>query len=221
MTDVILSDEAKKEISEVDVILQDANILTVENTETYSAAGEFLKRIKGKMKALNDQRLELTRPIDATKKAIKKLFDKPLLVLEEIESKIKSSLIDYDKKQEEIRRAEEARLAALQKKEADRLARRAAKAAEKGQEEKAEQLQQEAQQAEAFKPMVPENTTKVAGIQKKKVWKFRILNARDIPRDYLIPNEKMLGDVARATKGTLNIPGIEFYSEDIISSGRM
>jgi len=41
-----------------------------------------------------------------------------------------------------------------------------------------------------------------------------------IPREYLIPDEVKIGGVVRATKGSIQIPGIEIYSEDQVLAGR-
>ena len=90
----------------------------------------------------------------------------------------------------------------------------------KGKEEKAEELRRQAQEAEAIVPIVALKVEKINGIATKKVWKFKIVKETLIPREYLMPNEKMLGEVARATKGTLKVEGVEFFSEDIISAGR-
>lgn len=56
-------------------------------------------------------------------------------------------------------------------------------------------------------------TVKVAGAASQKTWKFRITNAALIPREYLIPDEKLIGQLARALKDKLNIEGVEAYPE--------
>ena len=49
-----------------------------------------------------------------------------------------------------------------------------------------------------------------------EIWKFRVVNPDLVPREYLIIDEKKLNEIARTTKGTINIAGIEFYSEKSI-----
>jgi hypothetical protein len=60
-------------------------------------------------------------------------------------------------------------------------------------------------------PSVP----KVAGIKARVNWKFRIVDANKIPREYLMPDDVKIGQMVRATKvvGEV-IPGVEAYSED-------
>jgi septal ring factor EnvC (AmiA/AmiB activator) len=53
----------------------------------------------------------------------------------------------------------------------------------------------------------------VKGESKVTTWTYRIIDPALIPRDYLAIDEKKIGAVVRATKGTLQIPGIEIYSE--------
>ena len=67
--------------------------------------------------------------------------------------------------------------------------------------------------------VIPQTTTKVEGISKlRKLWKFRVMDASLVPNDYKVVDEVKLGQVVRATKGTLRIPGVEIYSEDTVSA---
>lgn len=78
-------------------------------------------------------------------------------------------------------------------------------------------LQAEVKSGETL-PVVPSTVDKVEGISIKQIWKYRVSDANAIPKEYLIPDDKKLGMLARDTKGALKIAGIEFYSEDIISA---
>ena len=49
-------------------------------------------------------------------------------------------------------------------------------------------------------------------------WKFRINDVGKIPHEYMIPDEQKIGAVIRATKGQVQIPGVEIYSEDSVSA---
>jgi hypothetical protein len=61
---------------------------------------------------------------------------------------------------------------------------------------------------------------KVKGISTRKIWKFEIVDAGKIPREYLVPNEVAIAGVVRALKNATNIPGIRVYSKDTMSSGK-
>lgn len=53
----------------------------------------------------------------------------------------------------------------------------------------------------------------VKGISTRDNWKFEIINAAIIPREYLIPDAAKIGGVVRAMKSSANIPGIRVYNE--------
>lgn len=52
-----------------------------------------------------------------------------------------------------------------------------------------------------------------AAVSTRLNWKFRIVDAKQIPRDFLIPDEKAIGAFVRAKKDQASIPGVEIYSE--------
>jgi len=68
-------------------------------------------------------------------------------------------------------------------------------------------------------PTVTDQETKVAGISRKKVWKFKITDESLLSRNWLIPDEKKIGATVRATQGSILIEGVHIYSEDSIASG--
>ena len=83
---------------------------------------------------------------------------------------------------------------------------------------KADERAAQAEEISVPVPVLESKVEKMAGLSTRTIWKFRITDSNKIPRQYLIPNEKMLGDVAKTTKGSLQIDGVEFYSEEILSS---
>jgi hypothetical protein len=68
--------------------------------------------------------------------------------------------------------------------------------------------------------VIPKSVPKVAGISMRENWKFRIVNEKLIPREYLKVDDVKIGAIVRALKGATNIPGIEAYNESIINAGR-
>ena len=58
---------------------------------------------------------------------------------------------------------------------------------------------------------------KTEGVSTRDNWKMRIINPALIPREYLMPNEKVLNQIAKAMKNQGRIPGVEFYNEPISS----
>lgn len=87
-------------------------------------------------------------------------------------------------------------------------------------ETKAETLQEKSEVVLETAPVVVAETVKMFGSAKKQVWKYRIKDETKIPREYLIPNDKLLSDIAKSSKGTVKIEGIEFYPENTMSVRR-
>jgi len=69
------------------------------------------------------------------------------------------------------------------------------------------------------KPVVLENKTVATGISYSEIWKFKVTDERLIPRQYLVPDLRAIGGVARSLKDKTKIPGIEVYSERIVRAG--
>ena len=57
-----------------------------------------------------------------------------------------------------------------------------------------------------------------AGLTVREDWKFSIVDAALIPREYLIPDEKKIGRIVRAMKDATNIPGVRVYAEKGIAT---
>lgn len=206
--------------NESNLNIQKANQFEIKTNQDYLNAGEFLKGLKSLQKKISDFMKPIVKSAYDNWKTAKDKENSLLQPVTQAESIIKSKIISFQQEQERKRREEEERLRELQRKEAEKLAKKAEKEMAKGNEEKAEELQQQAEMTKTITPIVESTVQKVNGISTKKIWKFRIVDVNLIPREYMIPNEKMLGEVARATKGTLKVEGVEFYSEDNISAGR-
>lgn len=64
-------------------------------------------------------------------------------------------------------------------------------------------------------PVVEEE--KPEGMSFRDNWKYRVLDINKIPDQYLIkePDDKMLKQLSKKTKGTAKVEGVEFYNEPI------
>lgn len=211
---------AKKAIKETELMVKNYQDYAIALPEQYTRAAEDLKKIKAKYKELEDIRKSATGPLDEAKRRIMDWFRGSLDALSNIENIVKREMLSWQQKQEQIRRVEEARLAEIQRKEVERLAKKAEEAAAKGKVEKAEELRQQATEKAMLTPTVASTVEKIKGISTRIYWRYRVTNEALIPRDYLIPNHEKLADIAEATKGTLKVEGIEFYSEEGMIAAR-
>lgn len=55
------------------------------------------------------------------------------------------------------------------------------------------------------------------GVSMRTIWKYEVIDATKLPREYMIPNEKMLGEIVRAMGGETKISGVKVWSEKSVS----
>lgn len=102
------------------------------------------------------------------------------------------------KREEELRKQEEERQLAL-----------------------AEELEIDGRTAEAqeiidrpiITPVIKEEAPKINGVKIRDNWKFKIIDVNLIPKEYLIPDEKLIGQIVRRDKDKTNIQGIKVYND--------
>ncbi len=229
METIVVPTEVQIQITKSKELSDRYSDYAIVNAQAYQYAAGDLRKIKAKSKELTETRMSLTRPIEESKKKIIALFKKPLDYLIEAEGLVKKAMVGWQTKQEELRRMEEERLAAIQRKEAEKLRQQAEKEAARAESlktdkakanaaAKAEELKAQAEATVAIAPVVESKVEEISGISTRKNWKFKIIDANQIPREYMIPDEKYIGQIVRVSKGQKAIPGIEIYSEDVISS---
>lgn len=242
-------EQVQQMTSDATAVVELAEAFEIDSPEMYTAAGNELKRIKTRIKDNEEARKALVKPLNDHVKFINDQFREPVNLLKKAEQIIKKSILAYDQEQERIRReqqrkAEEAARAEEERlrKEAEEKAAKARaeaeekrKAAQKAEDQAAQQkaaeeaaqaeLQaQEAEEQASMKPHVhvpvmANDSPKVKGISKRKVWKARVVDFSKLPDDYKVANEKALGALARSTQGSMNIPGVEFYADETIAAG--
>jgi hypothetical protein len=215
--DIASNPEVRELAEQTDQLLQIASSYRVTTAAEYTAAGEELKKVKAAAKRLDEIRKSMTKPLDAAKRAIMDFFREPETKLQRAESDIKRAMIAYSEEQERIRREEQRKAEEAARKEREKLEAQAAKAAAAGKIERAEQLEQRA--ATVVAPVIQREAPKVTGLATREVWKFEIIDASALPREYLTVDEKKIGAVVRALKGDTNIPGVRVWAEKSLAAG--
>jgi len=212
----------EKEIDSTEVMLMQketealeikASLFIITNNKEYNEASNLLNTIRKKIKKIEEYRKSITDPINQQLKRIKEFFDTPINKLKKADNIIVSAMQKFQ--EEERKRIEiiNRKLLEEQEKQKKKLEEKAKKLEEKGKLELAQKIKKDIQNIVA--PVITVET-KAKGTYEVEIWKFRVVDFEKIPREYLIVNEKMLNEIARQTKGTKNIPGIEFYSEKSI-----
>ena len=203
-----------------DVIAQ-ANALIVTSNEQETRAVDFLKIVKNMQQEVNDTFGPIVEAAHAAHKEATTQRNKFLNPLLEAEKRIKRMVGDFRLEMERKRQEQERKIREEAEKKAEaerqRLAKQAEKAAAKGNEEKAAELQARSEAVQAPVIVVEKQTVKQEGMGVRSVWKARIVNPALVPLAYCCPNEKYISDLAKSTKGTLKIPGVEFYLENLVS----
>lgn len=174
---------------------------------------EFLKEAEtaAKTKLLGYQ--EEQRRVAAEEQ--RRLDDKARKEREALEAKAKQERERVDAEAAEIRRKADAARDSGDLAQAVTMQNQATKLVEKS-EIKAEALLSKASAVVAQK--VHAYIPPVVGQSSRTIWKARVVDAALVPREYLVVNDKMLDQVAGATKGALKVPGVEFFSDQIMSA---
>lgn len=83
------------------------------------------------------------------------------------------------------------------------------------------QIKKEAKAQPVITP--PVSVAKPSGLSTPKPWVGRVVNQKALisamlrnaaPVNFLVPDQKAINAYAKATKGTMQIPGVEFYQDD-------
>lgn len=208
--------------------------VTIQSAEQETAAVDALAIAQRIKRHLESARKELVGPLNAKVKEINDGFKGLAAPVEAAESRIKSLILDWRRREDARIRAEQARIARenaererLAREEQERLAREAAErtraeadAAGFTADEAQELAQLEAAEVPENRPLLevappPVATTTRAtlgSVTARMVWKFEVISASDVPRAYLVVDETAIRRAVGA--GVREIPGVRIYQEE-------
>jgi hypothetical protein len=204
------------EINSLEVIEKANKYPMIKTVEENERAVEFAKFIKIAQK---DVEISFNPIVDKAHQAHKEAIgqrDKYLKPLLHAEVLVKNRIKEFLTEQERQRRERELKIQreAEEKaeKERQKLLEQAKKAEKMGDDWKANDLRE---QAEYVSPVIniQENNIKTEGMVKKTTWKALVTDINLVPREYMVINQTALDGLARATKGTLQLPGVKFVEE--------
>jgi hypothetical protein len=193
----------------VDTFLSAANMLNIEVDTHYEAAAQMLLQAKALLKfiegtfeptkkKMNEAKNELMRTI--------KSFTDPLDSAELI---IKKKMGEYHARRERERYEEQRRLQEeARKKEEELLLMRAIHTGDESLLDQPVEV-----------PTVVIEETKVQGISYREIVKYEIVDPMKVPfPEYWLIDELKIGKVARATNGTVVIPGVRVWKEKVVAA---
>lgn len=215
-----ITSEAKALVSQAEHDLTTLESFTITSPVEFQQSADLLKLVKSRYNEIESKRKELVKPIDDAKKGLQDFFNPPLLRLKNAEMHIKSAIANWQN-QERLRIAEqERRLRELALKEQQRIDGDALTAAteahQKGDSAFAEEILNNVPQVGI--PTVINPESKAEGISMRDNWKYRVTDLTILPKEYMIPDEKLLASIAKAKHDGMKIPGVEFYNEPIVAA---
>ena len=209
-------DEAKIE-NQTTAITRRAAELTIDSAAEYADAAQFLKDCRAVVKEIDATFATLIKDAHTLHRNLIGKRDYHREPLQLAEREIKQRMGRWSSEQERIRvEREQAERKRLAQEAEDRRLAEAETLEATGQAEAADAL------IEAPPPPPPPvvirtSVPKTKGISVRKVWKYRIVDFKLIPHEYLTVDEKKIGAVVRALKENAKIAGVEVYSEDSTS----
>lgn len=227
--DVEITQEAKEVSESTDLILKEAKDFKILSPEDLEVSANILKTIKQKKKKIDEVRKSLTRPFDTAKKTIMEFFRPAENKLAEAENEMQKTILEY--RAEERRKAEEEQRKIAeeakkrQEEELARIQKEQEEAEMLGDSETVENLEIQktvaATTVEVATVVTPEES-KMSGVAEVKRWKAVVTDKMALIRHIAATGQfenliefsnKELNALAVATKGTIQIPGIEFRAE--------
>ena len=187
-------DENKMTIikQEVDEFLYDNQTVTISSQQDYLSASDTLKIITQKIKKVEEKRKEYTQPLDEAKKRIMADFQAITKPLEEFVATVKSKMLEWY-------RIEQKRLDEEQKKlEAEAL--------KKAKEQNISEVQVAV--VNEIKTQRAEFSTTTI----RKTWTHEITDDKEVPREFLMPDEKKIMQAVRS--GIREIKGVRIYQDE-------
>lgn len=190
--------------------------LTITNDAEYERGGDILKDIKARIKAVKDYWKAPKAAAQAAHKTLVNREKQMLKPLEEAEGTVKKTMLAYTTEQRRI--AEEAARKAREEEQA-RLAALAAQAEQQGDADSAAFMRD---MMDAAEPEQVQPTAAAKGVSVRTTWKARVTDPKLVPAyfdgyELREINMTMLNNLAQWNKGRLDIPGVEFYRDSVMS----
>ena len=194
------------------ILLDRADAFAVVDSSSLDRAAGFVQRINDRIKEIKKTYAE---PKDLAHKAhqsICALESEDLGASEQVKRIVKGKIGTWQEEQHRLRQAEQAkRQLEAQKLADDEALERAATLEADGRKVEAEAVL-DTPVATPLMP-APPPPPKPEGARTRVYWKFEVTDAKLIPFEYMMPDDKKLGVYARSMQNTANVPGVRFYPE--------
>lgn len=166
-----------------------SSVVAINDDATNENAAKVLRLVKARMKALEAQRVAITKPLNDALRAVNDLFRPPREKFEDIEKMLKDGISDY------LRRKQEKNDQAIQTAAVAPTAPQA-------------QL--------ALSELRPIEVPK--GISTREVWKAEVVDPDAVPREYCSPDPKKIKAYLDSLRGDPSMAGVRFTKESIVAA---
>lgn len=153
--------ELQTEAEDAEEVLKSIDDMAIANQEDLDFVGEILTEVKGKKKALENERKKVTGPLNQALEVIRGWFRPPIRFYDRCEEKLKRKIANYHNEQ---RKKQQAALKA------------AGEASMKGDRAKA---------AKAMRVATAAKVSKVSGVSMRPVLKWKVEDFEKVPRAFL------------------------------------
>lgn len=203
--------------------ISEAKSLKIESQQDYERAAAFLIEIKRRAKQMKDYWKPTKEAAKAAHAQVCQREKEMLAPLEEAEKAIKASMAGYQMAVQIARVQAEREAMRRQQEERDRLLAEAAEAEKSGDMQGAMVGMAMAEMVEDMKAPSTVSFEQARGTSTRRRWRARVIDERAVPAyagDVEIRriDQGALDRLAAMSKGTVQISGVEFYQETIISA---
>lgn len=193
-------------------LLERAEGTKIANQAEYGLNVNIIRELKKKWKTVEEARKKMKKPADDTVKEIQDFFNPILSAYKQAENKLRGLLGDYDTEQARIRKEAQDKIDKDLKEKKDKTETAAIEARENNNEAAAVSL--EIQSNALPQTGVQLKPSKVQGVSKTTVYEYTVANLGQVPRNFLMINDKAIKSFITATKGEMPIEGISITSRE-------
>lgn len=191
-------------------MLIQAQELVVETAEDYEGAAVVLQALTAREKEVEAQKAKLWDPLAVLTKNIQALFNPPLKVFDQAKKVVSGKMGSYALEQRNIALAAQQRADDEAAEARQKLLDKAERAADDGNHARAEVLEARAESVQA--PTIETDIPKVFGIQLRERWLFEVTDPDEVPREFLMVDERLIRAEIDAKKAGAKIPGVRIWS---------
>ena len=200
MTTTTVPEQVEQLSKEITALISEAT-LTVKTEQDCFVASDWLARIRKKRKDTEQFFTDLIKPFKEAVKQHQATCQKVLEPLSTAEAKLSTGILDYRRKAQEEAARQQAKLNEQHDKKVE-------KAIAKGKDPT------EIAPAPIVSAPVKTVETEAGAVSARKIKKWRLVDAGQVPKEYWMLDEAKIGKVVRAGA---EIPGIQTYEEEVLS----